>query len=298
MATEGLGEMTEHDFAQFSTASPFAPLVRKLATLLGYAKYDSEHWCLLIHRSDLRLAPGQLFGVEIYFLRDRQASLHVDYVRDVYPTGATFRGTGPRPLTLRGLRRVVRQAKRLPRSRRGFALLEVVELLNPLGQLQPGQVGTVVETLDADHVLVEFAGEDGVAMAVEPVPVRWLQPVSAGVEEELVERAMKENPDLPRGFVREALASMTEDRKGAEVFVPRSGQAGALGEDLTHDQLFGHLADDEFTAPQAAEYLEVSLPAFRRLVASGKLVTSSVVGQIQMFSVTALRDVKKALKAR
>ncbi len=68
------------------------------------------------------------------------------------------------------------------------------------------------------------------------------------------------------------------------------------GEDLSHEQLFGHLAGDEFTAQEAAEYLEVSMSTFRRLVTSGKLAPSSTVGRNQMFSVPDLKAFKKALK--
>lgn len=66
---------------------------------------------------------------------------------------------------------------------------------------------------------------------------------------------------------------------------------------LSHEQLFGHLAGDEFTAKEASEYLEVSMSTFRRVVTSGKLEPSSVVGRNQMFSVTNLKSFKKALKA-
>lgn len=68
-------------------------------------------------------------------------------------------------------------------------------------------------------------------------------------------------------------------------------------EDLSHEQLFGHLADDEFTAKEAAEYLEVSMSTFRRFVASGRLTSSSTVGRNQMFAVADLKVFKKALKA-
>ena len=68
-------------------------------------------------------------------------------------------------------------------------------------------------------------------------------------------------------------------------------------EDLTHEQLFGHLADDKFTALEAAEYLEVSLPTFRRYVASEKLVVDSTVGRNQFFAVPALKAFKKSLQA-
>ena len=69
------------------------------------------------------------------------------------------------------------------------------------------------------------------------------------------------------------------------------------GEDLSHEELFGHLAGDEFTAQEAAEYLEVSMSSFRRFVTGGKLSPSSTVGRNQMFAVPALKAFKKALKA-
>lgn len=68
------------------------------------------------------------------------------------------------------------------------------------------------------------------------------------------------------------------------------------GEDLSHEELFGHLAGDEFTAQEAAEYLEVSMSTFRRFVAGGKLNPSSTVGRNQMFAVSELKAFKKALK--
>ena len=50
--------------------------------------------------------------------------------------------------------------------------LQTVALLNarPAFGLARGQVGTVVEALDTDTVLVEFSGEDGRAYAIEPLP--------------------------------------------------------------------------------------------------------------------------------
>ena len=67
-------------------------------------------------------------------------------------------------------------------------------------------------------------------------------------------------------------------------------------EDLSHEELFGHLASDEFTAAEAAEYLEVSMSTFRRFVASGRLQPSSTVGRNQMFAVPDLKAFKKAMK--
>jgi hypothetical protein len=68
------------------------------------------------------------------------------------------------------------------------------------------------------------------------------------------------------------------------------------GEDMNHEQLFGHLTGDNFTAQEATEYLEVSMSTFRRFVASGKLNPSSTVGRNQMFAVADLKVFKKALK--
>ena len=51
-------------------------------------------------------------------------------------------------------------------------LLDVVALLadRPAAGLARGQVGTVVEGLDAATALVEFSDDDGRAYAIEPFP--------------------------------------------------------------------------------------------------------------------------------
>jgi hypothetical protein len=50
---------------------------------------------------------------------------------------------------------------------------DVVALLQDQAEakLARGQVGTVVEELDADHLLVEFSDEEGRAYAITPVRV-------------------------------------------------------------------------------------------------------------------------------
>lgn len=55
-------------------------------------------------------------------------------------------------------------------------VLDVVALLadRPSEALTRGQVGTVVETLDGDTVLVEFSDDDGRAYAVAPCPRKSL----------------------------------------------------------------------------------------------------------------------------
>lgn len=51
-------------------------------------------------------------------------------------------------------------------------LLDVVATLEylPEKSLSKGQVGTIVEMLDTDVYLVEFADLEGVAYAIEPIP--------------------------------------------------------------------------------------------------------------------------------
>jgi hypothetical protein len=41
-----------------------------------------------------------------------------------------------------------------------------------------------------------------------------------------------------------------------------------------HHDVFGHFKDARFSAQQAAEYLEVSMPTFRRYVQSGKVISA------------------------
>lgn len=55
-------------------------------------------------------------------------------------------------------------------------VLDVVATLCafPEQRVGRGQVGTVVEELDRDHVLVEFADLNGVAYAIAPIPVDQL----------------------------------------------------------------------------------------------------------------------------
>lgn len=54
--------------------------------------------------------------------------------------------------------------------------LDVVATLQgyPEQRIGRGQVGTVVETLDGNHLLVEFADLNGVAYAIKPIPVEAL----------------------------------------------------------------------------------------------------------------------------
>ena len=64
---------------------------------------------------------------------------------------------------------------------------------------------------------------------------------------------------------------------------------------LTHEQVFGHLRNDTFSAEEAAEYLEISLPTFRRYVQSGKIQPTELIGRSQLFATADLRKLKLKL---
>lgn len=56
-------------------------------------------------------------------------------------------------------------------------LLDVVVLTRPLPdtRLTEGEIGTIVELLENDTVLVEFTDRLGVAYAITPIPTALLQ---------------------------------------------------------------------------------------------------------------------------
>ncbi len=58
--------------------------------------------------------------------------------------------------------------------------------------------------------------------------------------------------------------------------------------------MFGEVNAAEFSALDAAEYLEVSIPTFRRFVQGGKAVPTRVVGRNQCFAAAALKAFKRA----
>jgi Domain of unknown function (DUF4926) len=62
------------------------------------------------------------------------------------------------------------------RAKNGPSVLDVVALLTdlPAEGLARGQVGTVVEALDENAVLVEFSDDQGRAYAVAPCPLAEL----------------------------------------------------------------------------------------------------------------------------
>jgi hypothetical protein len=67
-------------------------------------------------------------------------------------------------------------------------------------------------------------------------------------------------------------------------------------DNLSHQQVFGHLEGELFTASEAAQYLEVSMATFRRYLKVEKLVANSEVGANHLYALDDLRQFKKALK--
>ena len=73
--------------------------------------------------------------------------------------------------------------------------------------------------------------------------------------------------------------------------------ANSLGdqENFSHQQVFGDLEDALFTATEAAEYLQVSIATFRRYLKTQKITADSVIGSTHLYSLSHLREFKKAL---
>jgi excisionase family DNA binding protein len=65
--------------------------------------------------------------------------------------------------------------------------------------------------------------------------------------------------------------------------------------DYTHEQVFGHLRNASFSAEEAAEFLEISLPTLRRHVQAGRLKPASIVGRSQLFSSVDLKLLKQKI---
>ena len=64
---------------------------------------------------------------------------------------------------------------------------------------------------------------------------------------------------------------------------------------LSHEQVFGHLRNATFSAEEAAEFLEVSLPTLRRYVQAGRLKPTSIIGRSQLFSSADLKLLKQKI---
>jgi excisionase family DNA binding protein len=68
-----------------------------------------------------------------------------------------------------------------------------------------------------------------------------------------------------------------------------------LAQEYTHYQIFGHLKEATFSAEEAAEYLEISIPTLRRYMQSGRLKPSTTIGRSQLFSSSDLKLLKQKI---
>lgn len=67
-------------------------------------------------------------------------------------------------------------------------------------------------------------------------------------------------------------------------------------ENFSREEVFGEIVNANLTVSEAAEYLEVSVPTFRRYVQAQKIIPSHVVGRNQFFAAKKLKAFKRALK--
>lgn len=65
--------------------------------------------------------------------------------------------------------------------------------------------------------------------------------------------------------------------------------------DYSHEQVFGHLRNATFSAEEAAEFLEVSVPTLRRYVQAGRLKPTSTIGRSQLFASSDLKLLKQKI---
>lgn len=67
-------------------------------------------------------------------------------------------------------------------------------------------------------------------------------------------------------------------------------------EDCGRDELLADLGAEQFTAKEAAEYLDVSSATFRRYVRGKKIEAVREIGTSHLFSLDDLRELKMAIK--
>ena len=67
-------------------------------------------------------------------------------------------------------------------------------------------------------------------------------------------------------------------------------------DNFSREEVFGDVVSANFTVGEAAEYLEVSVPTFRRYVQAKKIIPDHVVGRNQFFAAKDLKAFKRALK--
>lgn len=95
-------------------------------------------------------------------------------------------------------------------------------------------------------------------------------------------------------FIYQQLRKLSSNERAR--FFQLLGEFALRDENHSHEEVFGHLAGAEFTATQAADYLDVSMSTFRRYVTAKRIQASSQVGRSDLFATKDLKKFKKALR--
>lgn len=96
----------------------------------------------------------------------------------------------------------------------------------------------------------------------------------------------------------EELYSAMKEMPSAERvrFFALLGEKAFESESFAHQDVFGAVRNTEFTVAEAAEYLEISVPTFRRYVQSQKITPVHIVGRNQFFATSDLKQFKRSLR--
>ena len=73
-----------------------------------------------------------------------------------------------------------------------------------------------------------------------------------------------------------------------------SEKAFGAPDNMTHQELFGDLKDAQFTAQEAAQYLDISIATFRRYLKNKIIVASSTVGNVHLYALAELKKFRTA----
>lgn len=107
------------------------------------------------------------------------------------------------------------------------------------------------------------------------------------------------HPSYKRPFVSaEEVIAILESMPGQErekFFAILASKAFSVQENFGHAEVFGNLDDAQFSATEAAQYLEVSIATFRRYVHDGRIKACVEVGSSHLYALADLREMKQAL---
>ena len=69
-------------------------------------------------------------------------------------------------------------------------------------------------------------------------------------------------------------------------------------ENLTHDEVFGHLKEKEFSSQDSCDYLGISIPTFRRYISKGLIKANSSLGRNHLYLLEDLHTLKQRLRKK